>query len=472
MTQHRDALSYGPSTRSGRSDWMPGREPSHVDHSGPVVLPGYRDFVLIARSDASEVYRAHQAGVARPVAVKVLLLDDDEAIARFERELDITVSLGRQHPHIVTVIDTGTTNTGRPCIVMEFYDLGSLHDRLRARGPLPWSEVLEAGTVVADALSFAHRHGVLHRDVKPQNILLLPTSYVVADFGIARPIDAGHTSSVEWFSVRHASPQVIDGLAPTMADDIWSLGSTLFTLLDGRAPFAADNGEDDAALAYMRRVRTGQPRSLRRPDVPPGLASVIDRCLARERSDRFPTAAAVHEALRALAAETRAWAPPVPAISTEAAVASARPAIFAEQPQSVAVPAVWQTAAAPPQTAAPPVTWAPPQVHPAVADDSTGATVAGVRSPSEMANLVASIVEAGGYAPGDVTGEQTTAGGYGSRTVNPQRRRRIGRLVMICLAALLAGGVIGIGILAVSRLSDRGSAGQSAGIRLTDDANE
>jgi serine/threonine protein kinase len=263
----------------------------------PPVLPGYRDFVLVARSGASEVYRAYQEGLQRPVAVKVLLLDDDEAIARFRRELEITVSLGREHPHIVTVVDTGTTEDGRPCIVMQYYDLGSLHDRLRARGPLPWAEVLQAGMIVADALSFAHSRGVLHRDVKPQNILLLPTSYVVADFGIARPIDAAHTSSLELFSVRHASPQVLDGIAPTVADDIWSVGSTLFTLLDGRAPFAADDGEEDSALAYMRRVRVGNRRRLDRPDVPPPLAAIIDRCLQRERSDRFPDAITLYESL-------------------------------------------------------------------------------------------------------------------------------------------------------------------------------
>src|SRR5690606_1233079 len=121
-------------------------------------------------------------------------------------------------------------------------------------------EVLSVGTVVADALSFAHRHGVLHRDVKPQNILVLPTSYVVADFGIARPIDAARTTPVEWFSFRHASPEVLDGQPPAVADDIWSVGSTLFTLLDGAPPFATGVEAEDTALAYMRRVRTEPPR--------------------------------------------------------------------------------------------------------------------------------------------------------------------------------------------------------------------
>src|SRR5690625_6515525 len=90
---------------------------------------------------------------------------------------------------------------------MDFHALGSLHDRLVAHGPLPVSEVVTAGTAVADALTFAHQAGVLHRDVKPQNILLLPTSYVLSDFGIARMADAGYTATMERFSYRHASPR-------------------------------------------------------------------------------------------------------------------------------------------------------------------------------------------------------------------------------------------------------------------------
>ncbi|HZM77471.1 MAG TPA: serine/threonine-protein kinase [Candidatus Limnocylindrales bacterium] len=294
-----------------------------------LLLPGYRDLVPIARSDSSEVYRAHQDGLDRPVAVKVLLLKDDEAIARFQREIAITVQLGRQHPHIVKVIETGTTTTGRPCIVMEYYDRGSLHDQLHYHGPLPWEDVIAAGIVVADALSFAHRHGVLHRDVKPQNILVLPTSYVVADFGIARRIDAARTTSVDWFSFRHASPEMLDGQPPAVTDDIWSVGSTLYTLLDGQAPFASgDDTSDTAALAYMRRVRTERPRPLSRNDVPAGLLAIINRCLARAPADRFPDAAALHDALITRAAQTRVspsiapsaapppWLPPPPADPT------------------------------------------------------------------------------------------------------------------------------------------------------------
>ncbi|MGY4643835.1 protein kinase domain-containing protein [Cellulomonas sp. URHB0016] len=272
-------------------------------------LPGYTDLREVARGGDSVVYRARQAALHRDVAVKVLLETDPATVARFARELELTVRLGRQHPHIVTVLDTGTTAQGHPCLVMDFHDLGSLHDRLRAHGPLPVAEVVAAGTDVADALAFAHRQGVLHRDVKPQNVLLLPTSYVLTDFGIARMADAGHTASLERFSYRHASPQVLDGLEPVPADDVWSLGSTLHTLLDGRVPFASPDPGDDTALGYLRRVRTGERRPLDRADVPDGLRAILDRCLAPAREDRYPSADDVHAALVALPTETRSWTP-------------------------------------------------------------------------------------------------------------------------------------------------------------------
>jgi len=283
--------------------------PRPVDAGGAALLPGYRDFAVVARGGDSVVYRAHQDALDRDVAIKVVQLDDPESIARFRRELAITVQLGRQHPNIVTVLATGTTTEGQPCLVMDYFELGSLHGRLTERGPLPVSEVVAAGIVVADALAFAHAQGVLHRDVKPQNVLVLPTSYVLADFGLARAIDAGHSNSLERFSYRHASPQILDGEPPTVADDVYSLGSTLFTLLDGRPPFAADDPDDDSALSYLRRARTEPPRELGREDVPPALKQIVQRCLARSRADRFPDAGALRDALSAVPTETHSWAP-------------------------------------------------------------------------------------------------------------------------------------------------------------------
>lgn len=260
--------------------WAPQPGAADAKQANELRLAGYSDFALVAEGGEGTVYRARQDG------------------------------LGRRHPHIVTVLDTGTPPGGRPCIVMEYYDAGSLHDRLRARGPLPVAEVVAAGVAVADALAFANADGFLHRDVKPQNILVLPTSYVLADFGIARMADAGNTTSLQLVSYRHAAPQMIDGVEPSALDDLWSLGSTLFTLLDGEPPFSSDDA--DTMLPYLERVRSAEPRAVRRSDVPPELTAVLVRCLSKRREDRFPDAAALRSALAAINTETQGWTPSLP----------------------------------------------------------------------------------------------------------------------------------------------------------------
>ncbi|MFI6099527.1 serine/threonine-protein kinase [Lentzea sp. NPDC051213] len=269
-----------------------------------IALPGFSAFRVIAQGGEGTIYRARQDGLGRDVAVKVLQVTDPATVTRFRRELAITVELGRQHPHIVTVLDTGTLPDGRPCIVMEYYERGSLHDRLRAMGPLPVPDVVAAGIAVADALAFAHGQGILHRDVKPQNVLVLPTSYVLADFGIARGADAGHSASLQMVSYRHAAPQMLEGGTPSFADDIWSLGSTLFTLLEGKPPFASDNPDEDTLLSYVGRVSRAEPRSLTRFDVPASLAAVLNRCLRKERAERFASAQELRDALMAVSSGT------------------------------------------------------------------------------------------------------------------------------------------------------------------------
>lgn len=272
----------------------------------PEEIPGYVELSEVGRGGDSIVYRARQVSMGRFVAVKVLGADDPGRIARFRREVEITVDLGRQHPNIVTLLDVGDTAQGRPFLVMDFVEAGTVHDRLGAHGPLPPHEVAELGYVLADALAFAHAHDVLHRDVKPQNILVLPTSWVLSDFGIARLADSEHTASVETFTYRHAAPQVLDGRAPSRSDDLWALGSTLFTLLDGRPPFASPDPDEDSALAYIRRARTEPHRRLEVPGAGP-LTEVIDRCLAKSPEERWPDAAALRDALAALRAD--AWEP-------------------------------------------------------------------------------------------------------------------------------------------------------------------
>ncbi len=277
-------------------------------------VSGYADLAEVARGGDSVVYRARQSATGRRVALKVVLVDSPESRTRFAREVEITVALGSEHPHIVTVIDTATTSTGRPCLVMDFAADGSLDDRLRSAGPLPVAEVLRIGRQLADALAFAHERGVVHGDVKPQNVLVLPDAYVLTDFGIARFADSTHPDT-ERFSYRHASPQVLDGLSPEPADDIWSLGSTLHTLLDGRPPFASDDPGDDTALAYLRRARSGEPRSLG-ARAPEPVRQAIHACLAKRREDRY-AAADVARALAELSTDDAD-----PAVGTDSAAGS------------------------------------------------------------------------------------------------------------------------------------------------------
>ncbi|MEO5662126.1 MAG: serine/threonine-protein kinase [Nocardioides sp.] len=299
---------------SGHAAWKP---PAPATSQPPTEsLTGYSDLHQIGVGGDSVVYRATEDTLGRDAAIKVLNVDDEARAARFAREVEITLDLGRQHPNIVTVLATGITGSGRPAIVMEFYPGGTLHDRLKEFGPLPVDEVVRIGLVLADALSFAHDRGVLHRDVKPQNVLVLPTSWVLADFGIARLVDSEHTSSVETFTYRHASPQVLDGHAPTAADDIWSLGSTLYTLVDGRPPFASDDPDNDSALAYLRRARIEPHRPLAVPGTE-ALAAVIDRCLAKDVEGRWSSAGELHDAMLGL--RHRAWEPGVPATPAPAA---------------------------------------------------------------------------------------------------------------------------------------------------------
>ena len=289
--------------------WRPPRAASPP----PEEIQGYADLLEIGRGGDSVVYKARDLAVERDVAIKVLSVDDPVRVDRFVREIEITVELGRQHPNIVTVLAIGTTASGRPAIVMDYFERGSLHDQLQTRGPVSVDEAVAVGVVVADALAFAHAHGVLHRDVKPQNVLVLPTSWVLADFGIARLIDTEHTASVETFTYRHASPQLLDGLPPTASDDIWALGSTLFTLLDGRPPFSSDDPDDDSALAYLRRVRTEKTREVAhhdgQGDTAPVLA-VVERCLAKDIGERFASAEELRDALAAV--QVHGWEPGAP----------------------------------------------------------------------------------------------------------------------------------------------------------------
>jgi serine/threonine protein kinase len=262
-------------------------------------IPGYRDVTLISSGSTSLVFRAVQTRLARTVAIKVLLVDEDAITqSQYQRELETTVLLSSQ-PHIVGIIDTGTTIAGNPYIVMEYCPGGSYGQILKQRGPLPPDEVVDVGTKIAEALQAAHDVGVLHRDVKPSNILRSAFGPALADFGIARaPHQLSGTASLDRLTPHHASPEAMRKDSQSPASDLYSLASTMWHLLAGRPPFAAAAGGSQDLQELLKRVLDEPPPRVPRPDVPDWLQRELQRALAKDPRQRHPSAYTFAEILR------------------------------------------------------------------------------------------------------------------------------------------------------------------------------
>ena len=205
----------------------------------------------------------------RYVAVKVLpsLEGDADALRRFERERRALGSVA-DHPHIVSVFDWGVAND-RPYLVMELLPGGTMAQLVGQEGPLSPATATRVGIAIADALAAAHERGVLHRDVKPENILISAYGQpVLCDFGIARLSGASRTvGGALTASLAHAAPEVVNGEEPGASTDIWSLASTLINLVTGRPPFISSSG--DSMTAILARILTAEPPDLVAPTSPP-----------------------------------------------------------------------------------------------------------------------------------------------------------------------------------------------------------
>jgi serine/threonine-protein kinase PknK len=221
---------------------------------------------------------------------------DHDNLERFLREQR---AMGRLsgHPHIVTMMQVGTTGSGRPYIVMQYHRKGSLHERIRRRGTLDWTATLRLGVKICGALEAAHRAGTLHRDVKPGNILI--TEYgepQLTDFGIAR-IAGGFQTSADAIagSPGFTAPELLRGVRPTPASDVYGLGATLFCALTGHAAFERRSGEQ--VVAQFLRLTTQPVADLRLTGVPEDVCRLIERAMAADPDGRPATAAAFGEEL-------------------------------------------------------------------------------------------------------------------------------------------------------------------------------
>jgi serine/threonine-protein kinase len=238
----------------------------------------------------AQVFFGHDLLLARSVAVKVPLphlASQETASRRFHREALAAARLS--HPNVVAVYDAGTDG-GREFIVMELVDGISLRELMATRGRLSVGETVSIGTQVASALDFAHRAGLVHRDVKPGNILLTADGRAkVTDFGIAKAIrdhDATQTG-VTVGTARYLSPEQIEGRPVDGRADQYGLGVVLYEMLCGRVPF---EGPNDVAVALGHLHRSPLPVREFRPEVPGWLDAAVLRCLNKDPGDRFPSA--------------------------------------------------------------------------------------------------------------------------------------------------------------------------------------
>jgi eukaryotic-like serine/threonine-protein kinase len=277
---------------------------------GTLLGGRYRLDAQIGRGGMSTVYRAFDTVLERPVAIKLMhreIASDSDQLERFRREARSVAQLS--HPHVVTVIDAGEERApdgldpdldggvGSPYIVLEYVEGETLKDLIRREGPLEIPQAIAYAIEIARALGAAHEHHIVHRDVKPQNVLIsVEGGAKITDFGIARTLtEEGLTMAGRVLGTTdYVSPEQALGQPVTGQSDLYSLGVVLYEMLTGEVPF---RGETPVAVA-MRHVREDVPDvQLLRPEVSAATASVIDRAVSKDLSRRYRDAASMVAAL-------------------------------------------------------------------------------------------------------------------------------------------------------------------------------
>ena len=289
----------------------------------------------------SRVFVAHETSLGRQVVVKVLLpeLAAGVSVDRFRREIQLAARL--QHPHIVPLLSAGESN-GLPFFTMPFVVGESLRARV-ARGELPIGEAVHILRDVVSAVAYAHDFGVVHRDIKPDNVLLSGGVAVVTDFGVAKAVsastDAAQHTSLTSMGVALGTPAY---MAPEQATadpnvdhraDIYALGAMAYEMLTGRPPFA---GRTAQATLAAHVVEEPEPIDRRRPGLPPALSAMVMQCLAKRPADRPQSAGELRHTLDALGTPSQGTAP------TQAVLAAPPPAAVSAAParRSLVLPLV------------------------------------------------------------------------------------------------------------------------------------
>jgi serine/threonine-protein kinase len=268
-----------------------------VDAPEPRLLGGrYEVGGPIGHGGMADVHAGHDTRLGRAIAVKILKADlssDPLFHSRFRREAQSSAALN--HPSIVAVYDTGEDETGpvtQPYIVMEYVDGRTLRDVLHEEGRVMPRRTLEIGAEICSALEYSHQHGIVHRDIKPGNVMLTRNGAIkVMDFGIARAASQAAVTVTQTAAVigtaQYLSPEQARGEQVDARSDIYSLGCLLYELVTGQPPFV---GDSPVAVAYQHVREQALPPSQRNADVPPALDAIIMKAMAKNPANRYDTA--------------------------------------------------------------------------------------------------------------------------------------------------------------------------------------
>ncbi len=289
--------------------------------SGYTLKERYRVLERIGSGGMADVYLAYDTVLDRRVAVKVMhpnLASDENFVRRFKREAQAAANLN--HPNIVSVYDWGYQDNTY-FIVMEYITGRTLKDLIRERGALPVGEGIKIAKQIGSALTFAHKNEVIHRDIKPQNIIITTDGLVkVTDFGIARAKSSSITETGSVMgSVHYLSPEQAQGLPATELSDIYSFGVVLYEMFTGNLPF---DGDTPVAIAMKHTTEKPAPPSQLNPSIPADLEAIILKAMAKDPFDRYQTVEELLDDLKKLEQGRK----------VEAAVPSSEKTIIIKQP--------------------------------------------------------------------------------------------------------------------------------------------
>lgn len=278
---------------------MAGDQPTHhrVGDAADLGIDGLSDVSVIGSGGSSTVYRAHQDTLDRTVAIKVVHAAwSIETRERFDQERRVMGRLSG-HAAIVPIFETGITSRGEPYLVMPFYSRGSLFRLMQSQGPLPWREATSIVEALAQALADCHRNGIVHRDVKPGNVLL--TDHLqprLGDFGITQPQGVVTAGSAVAYTPSYSPPEAFSGSSAQPTTDVYGLAATLWALLAGRAPFTEPEEVIDAAEVVERSSNRDLPPPSEATPKP--LQTLLRRGMAKDPAGRPRDAAEFGAELR------------------------------------------------------------------------------------------------------------------------------------------------------------------------------